>query len=218
MTDSNKNSNMPFRLGLTGSIATGKTTVLNMLEEMGYPGFSADEEVHQLYRGPAVPLIARFYPPAVIENRIDRQKLARHVLQDPSRLRQLERIVHPLLRQRADTFISKHAGLATPLVVLDIPLLFENEQDWDLDAVAVTWCTSADQRKRALQRPGMTFEKLQAILNRQMPQQQKRNRADYTINTSCPLEDVRQQLHAMLTHISQTRRPSLKLLLPADQN
>ncbi len=213
-----KHPKEPFKLGLTGSIATGKTTVLHMLEDMGYPGFSADEQVHDLYRSVAIPLIAEFYPPAVRNNHVDRARLAQHVLSNPARLKKLETIIHPLLRQRAEQFITFHTKRETPLVVLDIPLLFENEQDWDLDAVTVTWCTSADQRKRALQRPGMTLEKLQAILNRQMPQQQKRNRADYTINTSCPLEDVKQQLHAMLTHISQTRRPSLKLLLPADQN
>ncbi|WP_421761786.1 dephospho-CoA kinase [Devosia sp.] len=173
-----------FKLGLTGSIATGKSTVLAAFAAQGVPTFSADAAVHDLYAGEAVAPIEAEFPGVSHNGSIDRAELARHLVGNPERLRALEAIVHPLVRQKITQFLANAEAQGADLVVVEIPLLYENGVDWGFDAVAVTSVGADEQRRRALARPGMSVEKLDAILARQMPQAEKLKRADYAIDTS----------------------------------
>ena len=179
-----------LRLGLTGSIATGKSTVLNMLKQHGIPTFSSDEAVHELYAGEAVAPVETLFPGVGAGGSIDRAELSRRLLAEPARLKDLEAVVHPLVRQRIAKFLARSEASGADIAVVDIPLLYEGGHDWGLDAVIVTACDPAEQRRRALARPGMTDEKLDAILARQMPQEEKIRRADYVIDTTNSLEEV----------------------------
>ena len=179
-----------LRLGLTGSIATGKSTVLNMLKAHGIPTFSSDEAVHELYAGEAVAPVETLFPGVGAGGSIDRAELSRRLLAEPARLKDLEAVVHPLVRQRIAKFLARSEASGADIAVVDIPLLYEGGHDWGLDAVIVTACDPAEQRRRALARPGMTDEKLDAILARQMPQEEKIRRADYVIDTTNSLEEV----------------------------
>ncbi len=179
-----------LKLGLTGSIATGKSTVLNMLKEHGIPTFSSDEAVHELYAGSAVAPVDALFPGVGASGVIDRTELSRRLLAEPGRLKELEAVVHPLVRARIAQFLAESKASGADIAVVDIPLLYEGGHDWGLDAVIVTAVDPAEQRRRALARPGMTDEKLDAILARQMPQDEKVARADYVIDTTNSLEDV----------------------------
>lgn len=189
------------RIGLTGSIATGKTTVLQAFADMGVPVFSSDEAVHELYRHEAVAPIERLFPGVARRGEIDREQLARRLIEHPDRLKEVEAIVHPLVRNRIAYFFKAAEGRGEPLAVADIPLLFEGGFDYDLDAVVVTVVDGAIQRQRALQRPGMTVEKLDAILARQLPQEEKRKRATFVLDTSAPLEQTRDKVQALVEHL-----------------
>ena len=179
-----------LKLGLTGSIATGKSTVLNMLKEHGIPTFSSDEAVHELYAGNAVAPVDALFPGVGASGVIDRTELSQRLLAEPGRLKDLEAVVHPLVRARIAQFLAESEASGADIAVVDIPLLYEGGHDWGLDAVIVTAVDPAEQRRRALARPGMTDEKLDAILARQMPQDEKIARADYVIDTTNSLEDV----------------------------
>ena len=179
-----------LKLGLTGSIATGKSTVLNMLKEHGIPTFSSDEAVHELYAGDAVAPVDALFPGVGASGTIDRAELSRRLLAAPGRLQELEAVVHPLVRARIAKFLAESEASGADIAVVDIPLLYEGGHDWGLDAVIVTVVDPAEQRRRALARPGMTDEKLDAILARQMPQDEKVTRADYVIDTGKPMADV----------------------------
>jgi dephospho-CoA kinase len=180
------------KLGLTGSIATGKSTTLRAFADLGIPVFSSDDAVHELYKGEAVAPVAALFPGVAPDGAIDRAELSRRLLQHPDKLAALEAVVHPLVRRRIAAFFAEAEAAGAPIAVADIPLLFENGVDWGLDAVAVTVVDEAEQRRRALGRPGMTVEKLEAILARQMPQGEKRRRADYVFDTSGTKEETRQ--------------------------
>ncbi len=179
-----------LKLGLTGSIATGKSTVLNMLKQHDIPTFSSDEAVHELYAGEAVAPVDALFPGVGASGTIDRAELSRRLLSEPGRLKELEAVVHPLVRARIAKFLAESETSGADIAVVDIPLLFEGGHDWGLDAVIVTAVDAAEQRRRALARPGMTDEKLDAILARQMPQAEKIARADYVIDTGKPIADV----------------------------
>lgn len=179
-----------LKLGLTGSIATGKSTVLNMLKEHGIPTFSSDEAVHELYTGDAVAPVDALFPGVGASGTIDRAELSRRLLAAPGRLQELEAVVHPLVRARIAKFLAESEASGADIAVVDIPLLYEGGHDWGLDAVIVTVVDPAEQRRRALARPGMTDGKLDAILARQMPQDEKVTRADYVIDTGKPMVDV----------------------------
>ena len=179
-----------LKLGLTGSIATGKSTVLNMLKEHGIPTFSSDEAVHELYAGDAVAPVDALFPGVGASGTIDRAELSQRLLAAPGRLQELEAVVHPLVRARIAKFLAESEASGADIAVVDIPLLYEGGHDWGLDAVIVTVVDPAEQRRRALARPGMTDEKLDAILARQMPQDEKVTRADYVIDTGKPMVDV----------------------------
>lgn len=192
-----------LKLGLTGSIATGKSTVLTAFADLGVPTFSSDEAVHELYRGAAVAPVEAAFPGVAVDGVIDRDRLSRQLLDHPTRLQQLEAIVHPLVRARIRGFLSDAAANGAPLAVVDIPLLFENGVDWGLDAVIVTAVDEAEQRRRALARPGMTVEKLDAILARQLPQAEKVKRATYIIDTSATIAATRQTVAELVQRLRQ---------------
>jgi dephospho-CoA kinase len=179
-----------LKLGLTGSIATGKSTVLAAFAAMGVPVFSSDAAVHELYAAAAVEPVGRLFPEVIHNGRVDRQALSAALVANPSRLAGLEALVHPLVRRRIADFLAAAARTGAPLAVVDIPLLFEGGHDYGLDKIATTVVDEPTLRQRALARPGMTVEKLETILARQLPQAEKRRRADYVFDTSKPREVV----------------------------
>ncbi len=183
-----------FALGLTGSIATGKSTVLALFKDQGIPVYSADDAVHALYQGEAVTLVEALFPGVAENGVINRQKLAGALIAAPDRIGELEAVVHPLVHQKMQQFLDDTAADGADLAVLEIPLLFETGKDYPVDAVAVTACSDAEQRRRALARPGMSVEKLETILARQMPQAEKKRRAGFVINTDVPLPDTRAEV------------------------
>ena len=195
-----------LKLGLTGSIATGKSTVLAAFAVLGVPVFSSDEAVHELYAGEAVGPVGKAFPGVVREGLVDRDTLSAALIADPKRLGELERIVHPLVRRRIALFLEQAAATGAPLAVVDIPLLFEGGHDYGLDKVAVTVCDEATQRQRALARPGMTVEKLETILARQLPQAEKRKRADYIFDTSGPVEATVAKVKALVDRVNAETR------------
>lgn len=181
-----------IKIGLTGSIGMGKSTVLKMFGALGAAVWDADAAVHRLYEkdGAAVAPIAEAFPGAVKDGGIDRAALASVVLNDAAAIERLEAIVHPLVWRDREEFMDSAARAGAPAAVLDIPLLFENGMDAFFDAVVVVSAPAAVQRERVLARPGMTAEKLDAILARQTPDEEKRKRADYIVNTEAPLEET----------------------------
>ena len=176
-------------MGLTGSIGMGKSTAANTFRRLRVPVFDADAAVHRLQgpNGRAVAPIAAAFPGAVRDTprgpRVDREALRRAVLGDGAALTRLERIVHPLVRDEERRFLAAARRRAEPLVVLDIPLLFETRGDRRCDSVVVVTAPAAVQRHRVLRRPGMTPERLRAILARQVPDSEKRRRADHVVST-----------------------------------
>ena len=191
-----------LKLGLTGSIATGKSTVLAAFAALGVPVFSSDEAVHELYAGEAVGPVGKAFPGVVREGRVDRGALSIALVADPKCLGELEHIVHPLVRRGIALFLEQAAATGAPLAVVDIPLLFEGGHDYGLDKVAVTVCDEAIQRQRALARPGMTVEKLETMLARQLPQAEKRKRADYIFDTSGPIEATEAKVKALVDRVN----------------
>jgi dephospho-CoA kinase len=170
-------------LGLTGGIAMGKSTAARQLKRLGLPLHDADAAIHRLYApgGKALAAVARRFPEAIVNGRVDRQKLGQQVFGKPAALKDLERILHPLVRREAVTFLQRQARRRQPLVVLDIPLLFETGGEAGCDYVVTLSAPAFLQRQRALQRPGMTPAKLGSILARQTPDGEKRRRADYVV-------------------------------------
>ncbi|MDM7457790.1 MAG: dephospho-CoA kinase [Paracoccus sp. (in: a-proteobacteria)] len=177
---------MSFRLGLTGSIGMGKSTTLRIFSELGHPVWDADAVVHRLYGpgGDAVGAVGASFPDVISDGAVDRDRLKQVLAQDPAALPRLEAIVHPLVARDREAFLARNAQ--APLVVLDIPLLFEAGAPPDLDGVAVVSTDPQVQRMRVLARPGMTAEMLDFILARQMPDAEKRARADWVIPTDDP--------------------------------
>ncbi|MGV3490740.1 MAG: dephospho-CoA kinase [Devosia sp.] len=194
---------MTIKLGLTGSIATGKSTVLGAFADLGVPTFSSDDYVHALYRGAAVAPVEAEFPGVVVDGEIDRTKLSAQVVGHPERIARLEAIVHPLVRAGIRKFLADAEAADEPMAVVDIPLLFENGVDWGLDGIIVTTVDEAEQRRRALARPGMTVEKLDAILARQMPQAEKIERATYVFDTSTSIEATRAAVAALVQRLRE---------------
>jgi dephospho-CoA kinase len=193
-----------FKLGLTGSIATGKSTALKAFADLGIPTFSSDDAVHDLYRGEAVGPVEAVFPGVATDGAIDRTRLSRILVAHPERLKSLEAIVHPLVRARIRRFLEEAAVSGAKLAVVDIPLLYERGVDWGLDAVVVTYVDEAEQRRRALARPGMTVEKLDAIIARQMPQAEKRARADYGLDTGTSIDSTRADVAALVKKLTES--------------
>lgn len=187
-----------FILGLTGSIGMGKSTTARLFAEAGVPVHDADAAVHRLYESEAVAAIEAAFPGTCIGGRVDRDKLAACVLDDAAAIRRLESIVHPLVRESAARFLATAAAQGARVVVLDIPLLFETGGDARADAVVVVSASPEVQRLRALARPGMTPEKLRAILAKQMPDSEKRARAHFVVDSSRGIDSARAQVHGIL--------------------
>jgi dephospho-CoA kinase len=189
-----------FKLGLTGSIGMGKSATAAMFRAAGVPVHDADGVVHALYRGRASPLIEAAFPGTVTDGAVDRWRLSKVLFEDESRLRTLERIVHPLVREERDGFLAAHAQ--APIVVLDIPLLLETGGEGDTDAVALVTAPETVQSARVLARPGMTQEKFQAILTKQMPDSEKRRRAHFLIETGFGFAHAERRVRAILRAIA----------------
>ncbi len=189
-------------IGLTGSIATGKSTALDAFAALGIPVFSSDEAVHQLYAGgPAVERIEALFPGTTRDGAVDRKELAARLVAHPDQLPALEGAIHPLVRERIAAFLADVRRSGAVFAVVDIPLLFETGFDYGLDAVVVTAVDEKTQRRRALSRPGMTVEKLDTILARQMPQAEKIRRADYVIDTSGAIADSERQVREIVARL-----------------
>ncbi|WDR07378.1 dephospho-CoA kinase [Devosia rhodophyticola] len=190
-----------WRIGLTGSIASGKTTILEAFAAEDVPVFSADKAVHELYAGPAVSAVEKLFPQAIVDGAVDREKLGAQVLQDPAHLKSLEALIHPMVRQRIADFFNSAEEDGAALAVVEVPLLFESGHDYGFDAIAVTVVDEATQRQRALARPGMTVEKLNAILARQLPQDQKRQRATYLFDSAGTIKQNQEMVAALVAAI-----------------
>jgi len=176
-------------IGLTGSIGMGKSTIAGRFRENGIAVCDADAEVHKLYAGQAVPLIEAAFPGTTRAGAVDRVLLSRALQSDPSGFKRLEAIVHPLVQQAERDFLHAEARRGAEMAVLEIPLLFETNGDARVDFVVVVSAPADIQRQRVLERPGMTVDKLEALLARQTPDDEKRARADFVIDTSRPLPE-----------------------------
>ena len=192
-------------LGLTGSIGTGKSTTAAMFRDLGVPVHDADATVHDLYRTEAVAPVAAHFPEALVEGAIDRKALSAALARAPDRFRELEAIIHPLVRARETGFLDAERKKGSPLVLLDIPLLYETGGETRVDKVVVVTCDPAVQRERVLARPGMTEEKFALILSRQMADAEKRRRAEFIIDTRRGLEAAREQVEEIVAKLTEQR-------------
>ncbi|KAF0117119.1 MAG: dephospho-CoA kinase [Hyphomonadaceae bacterium] len=185
-----------FIVGLTGSIGMGKTTIAQMFQKLGVPIWNADEVVHKLYEtGPAVEQISAVFDDVLTpDGRINRQKLAEQVLNDSSKLKKLQSIVHPMVATNRLQFIDNASKNNVPYIVLDIPLLFETNSQKTVDKVIVVSCRPEIQKQRVLTRENMSEEKFEQILANQIPNETKVKQADFVIETSGSLEDSERQV------------------------
>jgi len=192
-----------LRAALTGSIAMGKSTVADMLRDAGIPVFDADAVVHRLYArgGAAVEPVGRLFPSAVKQGAVDRAALSTHVLNDSGAMKKLEAVVHPLVRHEQDAFMEFVESAGNKIAVFDIPLLFETGRADEFDAVLVVSAPYEVQRARALSRPDMSEEKFEAILARQVPDENKRAAATHVISTDVPMDDTRAQVLAIVEEL-----------------
>jgi len=188
-------------LGLTGSIGMGKTTAAGIFRRLGAPVFDADRCVHDLYEGPAVDRLESAFPGVKINGRIDRNALGALILRNPDALARLESLVHPLVLERRLRFLSKFRRLGARLVVLDLPLLFETASENDIDAIVVVTTSVAVQHARVLSRPRMNGEKLAAILDRQIPDPQKRKFAHFVIKSDDSLVSTERQIKVVISAV-----------------
>lgn len=195
-----------FRLGLTGSIGTGKSTTAAIFREFGIPVYDTDATVHDLYSGEAAPAIAAEFPGTVHNGVVDRKALGALVAGNPERFKALENIVHPLVRAKEKAAISAARQSGAKLIVLDIPLLFESGAEDRCDAVLVTVVDPEEQKRRVMARPGMNEALFHAILARQMPMDEKRKRAHVILDTGHGLEAARAQIRQLLTDLAPKLR------------
>lgn len=195
-----------FVLGLTGSIGMGKSTTAQLFTELGVPVYDADATVHRLYEGEAVSAIEQAFPGTTGAGGVDREKLSAHVIGNAPAMQRLEAIVHPMLRAHENEFLAGAERTGAPVAVLDIPLLFETGADSRVDAVLVVSAPEHVQRQRILSRPNMTATKLETILARQMSDADKRQRADFVVDTSQGLDSAREQIRHVLAKVATMRR------------
>jgi dephospho-CoA kinase len=191
-----------FILGLTGSLGMGKSTTARFFAEEGVAVHDADAVVHRLYDGEAAAAIEAAFPGTTASGKVDRDKLAARVLGDSAALKRLEAIVHPLVQGAERRLLAEAEARGEKVAVLDIPLLFETGGEERVDAVVVVSAPLDVQRSRALERPGMTADKLDAILAKQMPDDEKRRRADFVVDTSRGFEAARADVRAILNAIA----------------
>jgi dephospho-CoA kinase len=192
-----------FILGLTGSIGMGKSATAKMFAEEGVPVHDADAAVHRLYEGPAAAAIEAAFPGATVNGKVDREKLGRQVLGNGVALKKLESIVHPLVLADREQFLAEAKKGGAKVAVLDIPLLFETGGNAGVDAVVVVDAPAAVQRARVLERPGMTVEKFENLLAKQIPAEEKRARADFVVDSSKGFDAAREQVREILKTIAK---------------
>jgi dephospho-CoA kinase len=188
-------------LGLTGSIGMGKSTTAKLFAEAGVPVYDADATVHRLYEGEAAPAIEAAFPDTTTDGKVDRQKLSARVVHDPAAIKRLEQIVHPMLGASRQKFLRDAEQSGAPVAVVDVPLLFETGGEKRVDAVVVVTTSPENQRERILARGTMTREAFDSILARQLPDAEKRRRADFVVDTSHGLDPVRAQIRDILREV-----------------
>jgi dephospho-CoA kinase len=199
-------------LGLTGSIGMGKSATAKMFADADVPVHDADAVVHRLYEGEAAPLIEAVFPGVTVNGKVDREKLSVQVVGKPEAMKKLEAIVHPLVGRIRDRFLAQAEQDGAKVAVLDVPLLLETGGDKNCDAVVVVSAPAGVQRERVLARPGMTAERFVALLSRQMPDAQKRARADFVVDTSKGFDAARAQVADIIAKAAtlKKRRPDSK--------
>jgi dephospho-CoA kinase len=185
-------------LGLTGSIGMGKSTTAKLFAEAGVPVYDADAAVHRLYEGEAVAAIEAAFPGTTVDGKVDRNRLSAQVVHDPAAIKRLEGIVHPMLGASRERFLRDAEQSGAPVAVVDVPLLFETGGEKRVDAVVVVTTTPEIQRQRVLARDNMSAERFDAILARQLPDVEKRRRADFVVDTSHGLDPVRVRIRDIL--------------------
>jgi dephospho-CoA kinase len=188
-------------LGLTGSIGMGKSTTAKLFAEAGVPVYDADATVHRIYQGEAVPAIEAAFPGTTSDGKVDRARLSAKVVHDPAAIQRLEQIVHPMLRSYHQQFLHDAEQAGAAVAVMDVPLLFETGGEKRVDAVVVVTTAPEVQRERILARGTMTAEALDAILARQLPDAEKRRRADFVVDTSHGLDPVRARIRDILAEV-----------------
>jgi dephospho-CoA kinase len=193
-------------LGLTGSIGMGKSTTAKLFAEAGVPVYDADATVHALYEGEAAPAIEAAFPGTTVNGKVDRNRLSAQVVHDPAAIKRLEGIVHPMLGASRQKFLHDAEQSGAAVAVVDVPLLYETGGEKRVDAVVVVTTTPEIQRRRILARDNMTGEKLDAILARQLPDPEKRRRADFVVDTSHGLDPVRARIRDILVQAAKMPR------------
>jgi dephospho-CoA kinase len=190
-------------LGLTGSIGMGKSTTAKLFAEAGVPVYDADAAVHRLYEAEAAPAIEAAFPGTTVNGKVDRDRLSAQVVHDPAAIKRLEGIVHPMLGASRQKFLHDAEQSGMPVAVVDVPLLYETGGEKRVDAVVVVTTSPEIQRQRILARDNMTGEKLDAILARQLPDAEKRKRADFVVDTSHGLDPVRARIRDILAQAAK---------------
>jgi dephospho-CoA kinase len=193
-------------LGLTGSIGMGKSTTAKLFAEAGVPVYDADATVHLIYEGEGVPAIEAAFPGSTADGKVDRAKLSAQVMHDAAAIKRLEQVVHPMLRAYHQKFLDAAEQSGAPVAVVDVPLLFETGGEKHVDAVVVVTTSPEVQRQRILARDNMTDEKLDVILKRQLPDTEKRKRADFIVDTSHGLDPVRARIRDILDQAGKMPR------------
>jgi dephospho-CoA kinase len=196
-------------LGLTGSIGMGKSTTAKLFAEAGVPVYDADAAVHRLYEAEATPAIEAAFPGTTSDGKVNRSRLSSRVVNDPIAMQRLEQIVHPMLRANHQRFLDAAEQSGAAVAVVDVPLLFETAGDQRVDAVVVVTTTPEIQRQRVLSRPNMSHELLETMLSRQLPDAEKRRRANFIVDTSDGIEPVRLRIRDILEQAAKMprRRP-----------
>jgi dephospho-CoA kinase len=192
-----------LKIGLTGSIGMGKSTTAKLFAEAGLPVNDADAVVHDLYNGEAAPLVDAAFPGSMKDGTVDRRELARQLGLQPDDFTKLERIVHPLVRKQEAAFIAREGQRGSSMIVLDIPLLFETGAEARVDVTVVVSCDPQIQHQRVLARPGMTEEKFNMIMSRQTPDEKKRLKADYVIDTGHGIDLARARVADIIADLKQ---------------
>lgn len=196
-----------WRIGITGSIATGKSTVLEAFEKAGVPVFSADKAVAELYAGAAVAPVEALFPGVTRAGVIDKAALAARLAADPAGFKALEAVVHPLVRRSIADFLARAQAQGHEVAAVEVPLLFESGYDYGFDRVVVTHLDEAIQQQRLMARPGMTVEKRDTLLARQMPQAEKKARADYLFDTAQPRDVVDHEVKTLVETLRKKVKP-----------
>ena len=191
------------RIGVTGSIATGKSTLLKAFAAAGVPVFSADQAVAELYAGEAVAPVEALFSGVTRDGVVDRAELSRRLAADPSGFQRLEAVVHPLVRSKVAAFLDAAERDGHVAAVVEVPLLFESGYDYGFDAIAVTHVNEATQRARVLARPGMTVDKLETLLARQMPQAEKKKRATWLFDTAQSPETIEAEVADLVADLKR---------------